>query len=132
MNRSKILSALVELDPQNPAVLQQLALVVIDFLRRYADEERVYDRAIAVTPKDAALRASRAEVELNWHADPHPLISTIEAFVAQDSGEAKHLAWVWLRGALCTRDFDGARRATRCAADRWVLRRHDSDSAILV
>jgi tetratricopeptide (TPR) repeat protein len=80
-------------------------------LRRYADEERVYDRAIAITPKDAALRASRAEVELNWHADPRPLISTIEAFVAQDSSEAKHLAWVWIRGALCKRDYDGARRA---------------------
>ena len=100
----------VELDPQNPAILQQLALTY-DCLRRYADEESVYDRAIAVTSKDAALRASRAEVELNWHADPRPLISTIEAFVAEDSSEAKHLAYVWLRGALCDRDFDGASRA---------------------
>jgi TolB-like protein/class 3 adenylate cyclase len=100
----------VELDPQNPAILQQLALSY-DSLRRYDDEENVYDRAIAVTPKDAALRASRAEVELNRHADPRPLISTIEAFVAQDSSEAKHLAWIWIRGALCKRDFGGARRA---------------------
>jgi serine/threonine-protein kinase len=80
-------------------------------LRRYADEESVYDRAIAVTPKDAALRASRAEVELSRHADPRPLISTVEAFVAQDSSEAKHLAYVWVPGALCKRDFDGASRA---------------------
>ena len=100
----------VELDPQNPAILEQLALTY-DSLRRYADEERVYDRAISITPKDAALRASRAEVELNWHADPRPLISTIEAFVAQDSSEARHLAWVWLRGCLSKRDFDGASRA---------------------
>jgi TolB-like protein/class 3 adenylate cyclase/Tfp pilus assembly protein PilF len=100
----------VELDPQDPAILQQLALSY-DSLRRYADVERVYDRAIAVTPKDAALRASRAEVELNWHADPGPLISTIQAFIAQDSSEAKHLAFVWVRGALCKRDYDGARRA---------------------
>ena len=106
----KNLERAVELDPQNPAVLQQLALTY-DFLRRYADEKRVYDRAIAVTPKDAALRAAREEVELNWHADPRPLILTIEAFVAQDSGEAKHLAWAWLRGCLSTRDSDGARRA---------------------
>ena len=106
----KNLERAVELDPQNPAILQQLALTY-DSLRRYADEERVYDRAIAVTPKDASLRAARAEVELNWHADPLPLMSTIEAFVAQDSSEAKHLAWVWIRGALCKRDYDGARRA---------------------
>ena len=107
---TKNLERAVELDPQNPAILQQLALSY-DCLRRYADEERVYDRAIAVTPEDAALRASRAEVELNWHADPRPLISTIEAFIAQDSSEAKHLAFVWIRGALCERDFDGASRA---------------------
>jgi len=107
---TKNLEGAVELDPQNPAVLQQIALSY-DNLRRYADEERVYDRAIAVTPKDAALRASRAEVELSWHADPRPLISTIEAFIGQDSSEAKHLAFVWVRGALCKRDYDGARRA---------------------
>jgi TolB-like protein/class 3 adenylate cyclase/Flp pilus assembly protein TadD len=107
---TKNLERAVELDPQDPAILQQLALSY-DYLRRYADEERAYDRAIAVTPKDAALRASRAEVELNWHADPRPLISTIEAFVAEDSSEAKHLAYVWVPGAVCERDFDGARRA---------------------
>jgi TolB-like protein/class 3 adenylate cyclase/Tfp pilus assembly protein PilF len=107
---TKNLERAVELDPQNPAVLQQIALSY-DCLRRYADEERAYDRAIAVTPEDAALRASRAEVELNWHADPRPLMSTIEAFIAQDFSEAKHLAFVWIRGALCKRDYDGARRA---------------------
>jgi TolB-like protein/class 3 adenylate cyclase/Tfp pilus assembly protein PilF len=107
---TKNLEHAVELDPQNPAVLQQIALSY-DFLRRYADEESAYDRAIAVTPEDAALRASRAEVELKWHADPRPLISTIEAFIAQDFSEAKHLAFVWVRGALCKRDYDGARRA---------------------
>jgi TolB-like protein/class 3 adenylate cyclase/Tfp pilus assembly protein PilF len=106
----KNLERAVDLDPQNPAVLQQLALTY-DSLRRYADEERAYDRAITVTPKDAALRASRAEIELNWHADPRPLISTIEALVAEDSSEAKHLAYVWVHGALCERDFDGARHA---------------------
>src|SRR4030095_13372342 len=106
----KNLERAVELDPQDPAILQQLALTY-DSLRRYADEERVYDRAIAVTPKDAALRASRAEVELNWHADPRPLISTIETFISEDSNEAKRLAFVWVRGALCKRDFEGARRA---------------------
>src|SRR5262249_18784839 len=106
---TKNLERAVELDPQNPAILQQLALSYSS-MRRYADEERVYDRAIAVTPKDAALRASRAEVELDWHADPRPLISTVEAFIAQDSSEAKHLAFAWVRGALCKRDFYGARR----------------------
>jgi TolB-like protein/class 3 adenylate cyclase/Tfp pilus assembly protein PilF len=107
---TKNLERAVELDPQNPAILQQLALTY-ECLRRYADEERVYDRAIVVTPKDAPLRASRAEVELNWHADPRPLISTIEAFISEDSSAAKDLAFVWIRGTLCKRDYDFARRA---------------------
>src|SRR5438876_8993809 len=107
---TKDLERAIELDPQNPAVLEQLASSY-RYLRRYADEKRVYNRAIAITPKDAALRASRAEVELDWHADPLPLISTIEAHVAEDSSEAKHLAWAWIRGALCKRDYDGVRRA---------------------
>jgi TolB-like protein/class 3 adenylate cyclase/tetratricopeptide (TPR) repeat protein len=107
---TKNLERAIELDPQNPAVLQQLANSYLS-LRRYADQKRVFDRAIAVAPKDATLRASRAEVELNWHADPRPLISTIGSIVAEDSSEAKNIAFIWLRGCLCTRDFDGARRA---------------------
>jgi serine/threonine-protein kinase len=107
---TKNLERAIELDPQNPAVLDQLA-GNYRYLRRYADEKRVYNRAIAITPKDGALRASRAAIELNWHADPLPLISTIEAHIAEDSSEAKHLAWAWIRGALCKRDYDGARRA---------------------
>jgi TolB-like protein/Tfp pilus assembly protein PilF len=107
---TKNLERASEIEPQSPAVLQQIARTY-DSLRRYADETRVYDRAIAVTPKDASLRAARAEIELNWHADPHPLISTVESLVADDSSEAKHLAWIWLRGALWKRDFDGASRA---------------------
>src|SRR5438067_2293794 len=107
---TKNLERAIELDPQNPAGLEQLD-GSYRYLRRYADEERVYNRAIAITPKDGALRASRAEVELDWHADPLPLISTIEAHVAEDPSEAKHLAWAWIRGALCKRDYDGARRA---------------------
>jgi TolB-like protein/class 3 adenylate cyclase/Tfp pilus assembly protein PilF len=107
---TKNLERAIELDPQNPAVLDQLA-GNYRYLRRYADEKRVYDRAIAITPKDAALRASRAQIELYWHADPLPLISTIEAHVGENSSEAKHLAWAWIRGALCKRDYDGARRA---------------------
>ncbi len=74
--------------------------------------ERVYDRAIALTPKDGALRASRAQVELDWHADPRPLISTIEAIIAEDSARSQtHSVNFGFAVSLCERDFDGARRA---------------------
>jgi TolB-like protein/Flp pilus assembly protein TadD len=103
----------LELDPQNPTaagVLQQIARSY-ECLRRYFDEEGALDRAIALDPKDATLRASRAQVELDWHADPRPLISTIQAIVGEDSREAGNIAESWFKVSLCERDFDGALRA---------------------
>src|SRR6266853_952038 len=107
---TKNLERAAELDPQNPHVLQQISSSY-SFLHRYADQVRALDRAIAVTPKEAVLRASRAEVELDWHADTRPLLSTIEAILAEDSREVSNIAQQWLRGSLCQRDFDGALRA---------------------
>jgi TolB-like protein/class 3 adenylate cyclase/Flp pilus assembly protein TadD len=107
---TKNLERAVQLDPQNPHILQQIS-ASYHLLRRYADQERALDRAIAVTPKEAVLRASRAEVELDWHADTRPLLSTIEAITAEDSREVKNIVQPWLRGSLCKRDFDSALRA---------------------
>src|SRR6266566_3826564 len=107
---TKNLERASELDPQNPRVLQQIAYSYY-LLRRYADEARALDRAIAVTPKEAVLHASRAEVELDWHADTGPLLSAIEAIAADDPREFKNIAELWLLGSLCKRDFDSALRA---------------------
>jgi tetratricopeptide (TPR) repeat protein len=107
---TKNLERAIELDPQNRGTLHQLASSYL-CLRHYADAERVLDRAIALTPKDAPLRASRAEIELDWHADPRPQISAIEAIIAEDPRETKNIAPPWLYVSLCARDFDGARRA---------------------
>ena len=76
-----------------------------------ADAARVLDRAVAITPKDAALRLARAEIELDWHADPRPLISTIQAILTEDSPEAENIAEFWLLVSQCQRDVDGAQRA---------------------
>ena len=100
----------VELDPQNPVILQQISRSY-ECLRRYADAETALDRAVALVPKDTALRASRAEIELLWHADPRPLASTIRAIIGEDSREAGTIAEFWLEVSLCERDFDGALRA---------------------
>jgi tetratricopeptide (TPR) repeat protein len=107
---TKNLDRAAELDPQNPAVFQQIA-VSYECLRRYADEERALDRAIALDPKDAAMRANRAEIALHWRADPRPWLSAIRAIIAEDSRQAKNIAEPWLRVSLCERDSDGALRA---------------------
>jgi TolB-like protein/class 3 adenylate cyclase/Flp pilus assembly protein TadD len=100
----------IELDPQNPVILQQISRSY-QCLRRYADAKTALDHAVALVPKDTALRASRAEIELLWHADPRPLTSTIRAIIGEDSREAVTIAEFWLEGSLCERDFDGALRA---------------------
>jgi TolB-like protein/class 3 adenylate cyclase/Tfp pilus assembly protein PilF len=106
---TKNLERAIELDPQNAGFLKQLADSYM-CLRQYPDAERVLDRAIAVAPKDSNARAYRASIELEWHADPYLLSSTIKAIIAEDSREGKNVAELWLRGSLCERDFDGASR----------------------
>ncbi|PYI96007.1 MAG: hypothetical protein DMF00_15365, partial [Verrucomicrobia bacterium] len=107
---TKNLERAIEFDPQNRNVLQQLANSYL-CLRRYADAERVLERAITLDPKDSAMRALRDLTELRWHADPGRLMSTIGAIIAKDSREAENIAQPWLEVSLCARDFDGARRA---------------------
>ena len=107
---AKNLLRAIELDPQNPGILQQIARNY-EFLRRYADAEGALDRAIALAPKDAATRTSRAIFELSWHADPHPLASTIQAILAENPGAARNIAEDWLSLSQCERDFDSAQRA---------------------
>jgi len=114
----------IDLDPQNRFFLQQLANSYL-CLRQYADAGRVLDRAITLDPKDSNMRAFRASIELDWHADPHPLSSTIRAIVAEDSREAKNIAQLWLEVSLCERDFDGASRALAAlpsagCSDDWI------------
>ena len=107
---TKNLERAIELDPQNSGILKQLADSYV-CLRRYADGERILDRVIAIDPKYSTMRAYRAAIALYWHADPHPLSSTIRAIIAEDSREAKNIAQLWLDVSLCERDFDGASRA---------------------
>ena len=106
----KNLERAVELDPQNPIFLQQVAKSY-ECLRRYADAQRAFDRSMTLTPKDAATRAARAEMELLWHADVRPLTSTIHAILAEDPKEAGNVAESWLLVSQCQRDLEGAQRA---------------------
>jgi tetratricopeptide (TPR) repeat protein len=96
---TKNLERAIELDPQNGLFLKQLADSYV-CLRQYADAERVLDRAIAVVPKEANIRAYRASIELEWHADPQPLSSTIRTILAEDSREGQNIAQLWLRVSL--------------------------------
>jgi len=107
---TKNLERAVELDPQYPLVLEQISRSYT-CLRRYADAERVLDRAIAAAPTETGLQTSRGLVELYWHADPRPLSSTIQAILAENPRAPENIAEFGLFLSLCQRDFDDAQRA---------------------
>jgi Flp pilus assembly protein TadD, contains TPR repeats len=59
----------IDLDPRNVFILAQTALSY-DVLRRYADEEALLDRMLAIQPKDVDTKVSRALVELDGKQIP--------------------------------------------------------------
>jgi serine/threonine-protein kinase len=99
-----------EVDPRNRIGLQQLSAAYHQ-LRRYPEAVAALDRALALAPKVALNRVSRAALDLLWHADPRPLQSTIDAVLTEDPGSAPLHADSWLITALCERDLVTARRA---------------------
>jgi serine/threonine-protein kinase len=97
------LQRVLELDPRNIDTLRQLALSYGD-LARYAEEKSVLDRALAIEPNDAATKAMRASVELDWKADTRPLHELISEIRAKDSAALQSVADSWLICALAEHD----------------------------
>src|SRR6184192_1643746 len=98
----------LELDPRNFFTLQQLALAY-GWQRRYADEVRTYDRALAIMPGDPASRINLALVALDWRADIKPFQATLATLVAENPGLPLDLDA--LLPALCERPATAATRA---------------------
>ena len=61
----------LDVDPRNFFTLGQIAFSY-GYLRRYAEETAVLDRAIAVKPDDVETRAARAVISLDCKADTRP------------------------------------------------------------
>jgi serine/threonine protein kinase/Tfp pilus assembly protein PilF len=106
----------LELDPRNFATLQQIALSY-EGLRRYPEMAAVLERAAAIVPNDVDVKISRAQIHLDWRADPRPLHATIEALLAENPGAGLTFAESWLYLALCERDFAAAERALAALGD---------------
>jgi serine/threonine-protein kinase len=107
----------VELDPRNVLLLQQTARSY-DSLRRYANEEAILDRALAIKPNDVYLRAWRAFVELDWKADTQPLHQLIDSVRATNPATIPDLGDRWLTCALAERDAAAAANALAAQGER--------------
>jgi TolB-like protein/class 3 adenylate cyclase/Tfp pilus assembly protein PilF len=93
----------LELDPRNLFTLQQLSLTY-QKLRRFADEVAILDRALTFAPADVDTRVARAQVDLEWHADLHPLHDTIDKLVRENPALGQEIDEPWMLLALCERD----------------------------
>ncbi len=96
-----------ELDPLNFSTLLQVALSY-EYLRRFADEKAILDRALAVQPNDVQAKVARASVEFDWKADTRPLRKLIDEIRANNPADVENVADNWLTCALAERDPAGA------------------------
>jgi TolB-like protein len=73
----------VELDPRNLLYAQQMALCYQP-QRRYADESRMWERALSIVPGDAVSRVGHAGVPANARGDMQPYQETISALLVEN------------------------------------------------
>ena len=94
----------VDLDPRNLFTLSAIADSYRD-LRRYAEAESAYDRALGIEPNAIKTKAARAQVELDWKADTRPAAS-IDRFNSgyKSLPRCRSIADTWLLCALAERD----------------------------
>jgi TolB-like protein len=93
----------IELDPRNLHLLTQTS-TSYENLRRYRDDERILDRALAVDPNNLDAKVSRAFVDFDWKADTGPLHQLIDELRMKDSAAIQSMADSWLLCALAERD----------------------------
>jgi TolB-like protein/tRNA A-37 threonylcarbamoyl transferase component Bud32 len=100
----------IELDPRNWDRLGELARNY-GYLRRYAEQKFIYDRALALEPNSFRLKADREEVELDWKADPRPLHTLLDSVRATNPAAILNNADYWLDCALAEHDAAAATEA---------------------
>ena len=104
----------IDLDPRNTFTLQQLALSY-HHLRRFAEENSILDRALAIEPNDVDTKVSRAFVEFHWKADTRPLHQILDSIRATNPAATQSIADGWLICALAERDAGAAINAAVAA-----------------
>jgi serine/threonine protein kinase/tetratricopeptide (TPR) repeat protein len=98
----------IELDPRTTRGFVQLGLTYL-YLRRYAEQKSMLDRALAIERNNLDLQTQRAAVELDWKADTRPLHQLLDSIRATNPGDLDD-GWL-LQCALAERDVAAAREA---------------------
>ena len=99
-----------DLDPRNVVTLQQIA-VSYSHLRRYAEAESAWKRALAVVPDDFNTKVELAGVDFTWKADVQPLRRLMDSIRATSPDTLQSIADVWFVCALAERNAPEAKDA---------------------
>jgi len=110
----------VDLDPRNIIPIQQIG-GTYHYLRRYAEENSMYNRAQAIEPNDLGTKVGRARLALDWKADSRPMHELIDSVRTTDPAAIKRIADSWTVCALAERDAAGARQAVIAAGENTPL-----------
>ncbi len=109
----------VDLDPRNVLLLGRTAYSY-DILRRYADEEGVLDRVLAIEPNNVEWKVQRAYVELDWKADTRPLHQLIDSIRATNPVAMPDITQEWLLCALAEHDAAAAANALTALGENII------------
>jgi len=104
------------LDPRNTFVLQQIS-ASCSGLRRGAEAAATLDRALQIKPDDVSLGVLRAEVDLDWRADPEPMCQFVERVQRKQPESLSDVADNWFRCAIAKSDWIGAEQALAALGD---------------
>jgi tetratricopeptide (TPR) repeat protein len=101
----------VDLDPRNAERLWRLGEIYSSSLRRYGDAITIVNRALALEPRSAFLRALPALIGVEAAANTAPLHATLNAIEAERPASAAEVANISFQLALRERDPAAAARA---------------------
>ena len=109
----------LELDPRNVLILHQTASSC-NHARRYAEEEAVLDRLLAIEPNDADTQVWRAFVEFDWKADTRSLHQVIDEIRVKKPAALQRVGDSWFYCALAERDAAAAANAIAALGENRV------------
>jgi TolB-like protein/Tfp pilus assembly protein PilF/predicted Ser/Thr protein kinase len=109
----------LDLDPRNVLILHQTASSC-SHARRYAEEEAVLDRLLAIEPNDADTQVWRAFVEFDWKADTRSLHQVIDEIRVKNPAALQRVGDSWFYCALAERDAAAAANAIAALGENRV------------
>jgi len=115
---AEVMGKAVELDPRNPSLLGIFGASCVR-ARRYAEADRAFGLAIALSPQWAFLHQFRAQLQVMWHGDLDKAQALLEE-ASRVPGLKEELAGEWQYLALLRRDYPEYLRRVEAEIARFI------------